>query len=31
VSGEELSPERICLQLWPAPLGDPSAIRVWGG
>ena len=30
LAGEELSPERICLQLWPAPLGEPSAIRVWG-
>jgi hypothetical protein len=30
LSGEELSPERICLQFWPAPLGEPSAIRVWG-
>ena len=28
LAGEELSPERICLQLWPAPLGEPSAIRV---
>jgi hypothetical protein len=31
VSGEELSPERILLQLWPAPLGEPAAIRVWTG
>jgi hypothetical protein len=31
VSGEELSPERILLQLWPAPLGEPAAIRVWPG
>ena len=30
LAGEDLSPERICLQLWPAPLGEPSAIRVWG-
>ena len=29
VSGDELSPERIVLQLWPAPLRDPAAIRVW--
>jgi hypothetical protein len=31
VSGEELSPERILLQLWPAPLGEPAAIRAWLG
>ena len=31
VSGEELSPERILLQLWPAPFGEPAAIRVWPG
>ena len=31
VSGEELSPERIVLQLWPAPLEEPAAIRAWAG
>jgi hypothetical protein len=29
VSGEELSPERILLQLWPGPLEEPAAIRAW--
>jgi hypothetical protein len=29
VSGEEPSPESILLQLWPAPLRDPAAVRVW--
>jgi hypothetical protein len=29
VSGDELSPERILLQLWPGPLEEPAAIRVW--
>ena len=29
VSGEELSPERILLQLWPAPLEEPATIRAW--
>lgn len=29
VSGEELSPERILLQLWPAALQEPAAIRAW--
>jgi hypothetical protein len=31
VSGEELSPERIVLQLWPAPLDEPAVIRAWAG
>ena len=31
LSGEELSPERILLQLWPAPLGEPAAIKAWAG
>ena len=29
VSGEELSPERILLQLWPGPLAKPAVIRAW--
>lgn len=29
VSGDELSPERIVLQLWPAPPTEPAAVRVW--
>jgi len=29
VSGEELSPERILLQLWPGPLAEPAEIRAW--
>ncbi len=31
VSGEELSPERILLQLWPGPPGEPAAIKTWAG
>jgi hypothetical protein len=29
VSGDELSPERILLQLWPAPPSGPAVIRAW--
>jgi hypothetical protein len=31
VSGEELSPERILLQLWPGPPDEPAAIKTWAG
>jgi len=29
VSGVELSPERILLQLWSGALADPAEIRAW--
>ena len=29
VSGEELSPERVLLQLWPGPPAEPAEIRAW--
>ena len=31
VSGEELSPETILLQLWPAPPAEPSVLQPWAG